>query len=109
MADLTAQAYSQGVEITLAAASELGDSVAWASRQKLLVLNGSSGSVTVTIISEVESNPPIGPEDLEVDVAQDKLAIIDISDRNFRDAVTGKVSWTYSAYSDVSVAVIAGV
>ena len=108
MADLTAQAWTQGEGIAFEAADVAGDNVAHASRQKLLVNNGSAGTVDVTVASEVASNPPVGPADLVVTVPAGEVAVIDISDRNFKDTVTSKVAWTYDTVTSVTVAVVSG-
>lgn len=109
MATLTAQAWTQGEGIAFAAADVAGDVVAHASRQKVLVNNGSAGSINVTVTSEVASNPPVGPADLVVAVPAGEVGIIDISDRNFKDSVSGNVALSYSAVTSVTVAVVSGI
>lgn len=107
MAELVAQTYASGEDVTLAAAAVAGDSVPYGRNQKLMVFNGSLTEVTVTVASAAPTAPPVGPANLEVPIAAGKYNFIDISDRNYNNA--GSVAWTYSAETDVEVAVISGI
>ena len=107
MAELTKQTISSSDRsFSMAAAAEAGDSVAFDRLAKLVVRNGSSASVTVTIASEAPAAPPTGPEDLVVTIVAGETAVIgDIGNVLYRDG-SGDVVWTYSAHEDLFVAVV---
>lgn len=95
--------------VTLSAAAEAGDHMVYDRVAKLYVFNDSGSSINVTLVSEAPSNPPTGPVNLVVAVPDGQLGIIgDVGNALYRDAVTGHVSWTYSAHANVSVAVVQG-
>ena len=102
MALLDAQAASG--DLTLEAADVAGDTVAYYKKQQLMVVNGGASPVTVTVGSHAVDSPPLGPSDLEVEVGAGKTRLIDISNRLFSN--DNVVDWSYSAVTDVSVAVL---
>lgn len=109
MATLTVQAKSNAAPfVTFQAAGEYGDKVAHQSKLKLLVRNASGGPVLLTVKSEAVGNEAAGtgPLDWTETVPAAQMAVLDLSNTNFRKAGDGLVSWEYSAHADLFVAAI---
>ena len=107
MALLTAQAIAPtGTTVTFAAASVGGDTVKPSNdRSKLLVDNGSGGSITVTIPVH-RSTLGLDLPDRQVIVAAGVVKAIPLLPL-YVDPADGIIDITYSAVTSVTVAVIA--
>lgn len=109
MATIVAQAKSNAAPfVTFAAAEEAGDKVAHASRVKLLVHNRSAAPIILTIASEAASNEPAGTGPLAwtETIPAGQMAVLDLSNTNFKKTADGLVSWTYGDHEDVFIAAI---
>lgn len=109
MATIVKQAKSNAAPfITFAAAEEAGDKVLHESRLKLLVRNGASTPVVLTIASEATANEPsgVGPLAWTETIPAGQMAVLDLSNPNFKKAGDGLVAWTYDAHEDVFIAAV---
>jgi hypothetical protein len=107
VAEITKQTISSSDRaFAFSAAAEAGDSTPYDRLAKLVVRNGSSAPITVTVASEAAVAPPTGPEDLVVTVAAGEVAVIgDSGNVAYKDS-NGDVVWTYGDHEDVFVAVV---
>lgn len=107
MATLTATAISRsGVDIAGASADVAGDEVANTGKEIVLIKNGSGGSITVTLDIEatVDSAAAVDPT---VTIADGiTKAIGPFPTGIYNNSSTGRVSWTYSAVTSVTVKVL---
>ena len=106
MATLTRRTTAEaGTSAAMSAADVAGDKVLYATGAKLLVHNGDSSSITVTVASEVADSLGITGADNVVTVGAGELAVIPLS-TVYKKSSDGLVAWAYSAVTTVTVAVI---
>jgi hypothetical protein len=94
-----------GVAIAFAAAAAAGDTAPADDQNVLLIRNGGTGLVTVTLATPRDVQG-LAIQDLGVDVAAGAIAAVRLGPRNVFGDVDGVVSWTYSGVTTVDVAVI---
>lgn len=114
MADLTVQNLTDedGGAITFAAASVGGDKYVWDSRASIVIKNDDAAAKTVTLtpayttISD-ERYGELTRSPIDMSVAAGAVAVIPAPSVAFRNAAdSSKVAITYSAVTDLSIAVI---
>lgn len=105
MATLTKQQITQaGTTVTFASAAGGGDKCAPGDTTWLEAINGSGGSITITVNSQTPSNYNTD-EDLVVAVgagATDRIGPLPAS--RFAASSDGLVAWTYSGVTSLTVA-----
>lgn len=93
--------------ITFDAADAGGDHAIHASGLKLMIFNGGSNPVDVTVTSTVAVNPPFGPENLVIEVPAGELLIVDVGAAGYRSSI-GQVNFNYDSVVDLMVAAVRG-
>ena|SRR5690554_151259 len=101
------QRWESTTPITFDAADAGGDHALHTNGLKLMIFNGDSSAVEVTVNSQVTANPPFGPEDLVVEVPAGEIVLIDVGAAGYKSS-TGQVTFTYDAVTDLMVAAVSG-
>lgn len=106
--EITAQLVTaDGLEETTAAANADGNYCTHHGENILHVINGDASDHDVVIDNAVacEQDPDPSMHDETITVTAGEERLINIGESRFKDPTTGRVNWTYSAVTSVSVAV----
>ncbi len=101
----TQQVDRDGVAVTFAAATAGGDTAAPNDHSALIVKNGGTAAITVTLATP-QTVDGLAVEDTAVSVAAGAETLIPLYPHLYRNPATGVVNITYSAVASVTVAVV---